>query len=403
MAADWTEVPLGDFVRLQRGHDLTSTERRPGKVPVMGSGGQNGWHDEAKALGPGVVIGRSGVGSMGAVHYCAEDYWPHNTTLYVTDFCGNDPLFTYYLLSTVNFRAFDSGSAQASLNRNYLNSIRLRRPRKAEQSAIASILRTFEDKIELNRRVNETLEAMTRALFKSWFVDFDPVRAKSEGRTPNGMDAEAAKRFPSELVDSELGPIPKGWKVTSIGEVAEEYRQTVQPRDLPAATPYIGLEHMPQKSISLGDWGQAVDVQSQKTRFDRDDILFGKLRPYFHKVGVAPVDGVCSTDIVVVRPTERAWFGLALGHLSSDVFVAFTNAGSDGTRMPRTSWTRMASYSIVMPDAQCANMLTDFVRPVVESIRKNVFQSRCLRELRDALLPRLLSGEISVRALENGL
>ena len=97
MVGDWHQITLGDFIALQRGHDLTEPQRKPGKVPVMGSAGQNGFHDTALAKGSGIVIGRSGA-SFGQVHFCASDYWPHNTGLYVTDFKGNDPRFAFYLL-----------------------------------------------------------------------------------------------------------------------------------------------------------------------------------------------------------------------------------------------------------------------------------------------------------------
>ncbi len=181
---DWKLTTLGEFLRLQRGHDLTEAERRPGSVPVMGSAGPNGVHDTAKMKGPGVTIGRSGVGSMGVVSYCEVDYWPHNTVLYVTDFLGNHPRFTFYFLQHLNLRRFDSGSAQASLNRNYIYPIPICVPAPQEQRSIASILGALDDKIELNRRMNETLEAMARAIFNDWFVDFGPTRAKVEGRAP---------------------------------------------------------------------------------------------------------------------------------------------------------------------------------------------------------------------------
>ncbi len=119
MVSEWRKSTLGDFVVLQRGHDLTDSERRPGTVPVMGSAGQNGFHDTAIAPGPGVVVGRSGA-SFGRVHYCDKDYWPHNTALYVTDFKGNNPRFAYYFLSAIDFSRYNSGSAQPSLNRNYI-------------------------------------------------------------------------------------------------------------------------------------------------------------------------------------------------------------------------------------------------------------------------------------------
>ncbi|MBZ0152149.1 MAG: restriction endonuclease subunit S [Candidatus Eisenbacteria bacterium] len=268
-------------------------------------------------------------------------------------------------------------------------------PPLGEQRAIAHILGTLDDKIELNRRTNETLEAMARALFKSWFVDFDPVRAKAAGKQPSGMDAATAALFPSEFVESEIGEIPKGWQVALIGDVGACIRDGVDPAAVPPDTPYIGLEHMPQRSIALGAWSRAAAAQSQKARYKQGDVLFGKLRPYFHKVGIAPNDGVCSTDIVVVRPYPDR-LGLALGHLSSSEFIAFTNAGSEGTRMPRTSWTRMSSYPIALPEASTSAALDRHVLPLVAEIRASLFEAAQLATLRDALLPRLLSGELRI-------
>src|SRR2546426_7728959 len=184
--SEWQEMTLGDFVSLQRGHDLTEGERKPGHVPVMGSAGMNGFHDTALAKGPRVVVGRSGA-SFGQVHYCTADFWPHNTALYVTNFRGNDTRFTYYFLKSIDFSRYNSGSAQASLNRNYIYPIPVRVPEPREQRAIASVLGTLDDKIELNRRMNETLEALAQSLFKSWFVA------------------------------ATLAALPKGWRESTVG------------------------------------------------------------------------------------------------------------------------------------------------------------------------------------------
>lgn len=206
-----------------------------------------------------------------------------------------------------------------------------------QQQAILQLLGALDDKIELNRQMNETLEAVARALFKSWFVDFDPIRDKSEGRD-TGLPAEVEDLFPDSLVYSGLGDMPRGWHEGALGEVADHPRRSVQPDQIHSSTPYIALEHMPKNSIMLPAWGVAGGLESNKFEFKRGEILFGKLRPYFHKVGVAPVDGICSTDIVVVRPVDTAWFGFVLGHFSSNAFVDYANAGSIGTKMPRTSW-----------------------------------------------------------------
>ena len=394
----WPRVPLGEFVTLQRGHDLPDERRRPGRTPILGSFGITGWHDVAKAPGPGVTVGRSGA-SFGVVSYSPIDYWPLNTALYVIDFHGNDERFAYYFLKEFDFRGYNSGSAQPSLNRNFIHPVLVDVPPLPEQRVIAHILGTLDDKIELNRRMNETLEAMARALFKSWFVDFDPVRAKAEGRDP-GLPKPLADLFPARLVDSELGEIPEGWEIGSLGNVAEHPRRGVQPRDIDPSTPYIALEHMPKRSIALADWGAADGLESNKFEFKRGEILFGKLRPYFHKVGVAPVDGVCSTDIVVVAPKAAKWFGFVLAHVSSDDFVEHTNAGSTGTKMPRTSWGEMARYPVVLPPEKVAAAFTSQMRVAVDRVIASIHECRTLAALRDTLLPKLISGELRVNDAE---
>ncbi len=276
-----------------------------------------------------------------------------------------------------------------------LRSIKVPVPPLYEQRVIAHILGTLDDKIELNRRMNETLEAMARALFTSWFVDFEPVRAKAEGRDP-GLPRSLADLFPDSFEDSELGEIPKGWGVGTLGDVAGHPRRGRQPNEIDPSTPYIALEHMPRRCIALSEWGAADGLESNKFAFDRGEILFGKLRPYFHKVGVAPVDGVCSTDIVVLAPKAHEWMGFVLGLVSSDVFVEYTNAGSTGTKMPRTSWTEMARYPVVLPSERIAAAFTSHARLVVDRIIAAIHESRTLAAVRDALLPKLISGELRV-------
>ena len=193
-----------------------------------------------------------------------------------------------------------------------------------EQRAIAHILGTVDDKIELNRRMNQTLEEMARALFKSWFVDFDPVRAKLDGRWRPGeslpsLPAHLYHLFPDRLVPSQLGEIPEGWDVGVLRDVAESPKRGVLPAEIPQETPYIGLQNRPRHSVTLSEWQEAGQVTSGKSVFKKDELLFGKLRPYFYKVGIAPTDGVCSTDIVVVRPIETLWSASVLCCISSSL------------------------------------------------------------------------------------
>ena len=164
------------------------------------------------------------------------DYWPLNTALYVTDFHGNNQRFAYYFLRQFDFRSYNSGSAQPSLNRNFIHPIPVDVPPVWEQRVIAHILGTLDDRIDLNQRMNETLEAIARALFKSWFVDFDPVRAKMEGHD-TGLPQDIADLFPDRLVDSEMGKIPEGWEVFRLDQLANHHTKTTSP------SRFSGLEY----------------------------------------------------------------------------------------------------------------------------------------------------------------
>ena len=278
----------------------------------------------------------------------------------------------------------------------YLRSIELPIPPIQEQRSIAHILGTLDDKIELNRRMNETLEAMVRALFKSWFVDFDPVRAKME-RGDTGLPQPIADLFPDRLADSECGEIPEGWKAGRLADIAIAPRRNVDPANLDDETPYIGLEHMPRRSIALTVWERVAKVTSNKSIFKKGEVLFGKLRPYFHKVGVAPISGACSTDITVLAAKSTEWSAFVLACVSSVEFVSYTNQGTTGTKMPRTNWKTMGDYRVYLPATPVVGIFQNAMQPGLEQITTNVRESRTLAALRDALLPKLISGEIRLR------
>ena len=296
-----------------------------------------------------------------------------------------------------------TGTTVLGIKQSELRKINLVIPPLSEQKAIAHILSSFDDKIELNRQMNETLEAMARAIFKSWFVDFDPVSAKRSGRQPAGMDTATADLFPDEFEESSLGLIPKGWRVGKLGDIAENPRRGVKPENITPNTPYIGLEHMPKRSISLSDWGSVEDINSNKYQFYQGEILFGKLRPYFHKVGVAALDGICSTDILVITPKLQEWFSFVLSIVSSDEFINYTNITSTGTRMPRTNWNDISKYEIIIPSIEIVKTFNYQLVPFVNKIKSHIFESHILATLRDTLLPKLMSGEIRVKEAEKDL
>jgi len=287
-----------------------------------------------------------------------------------------------------------TGTTVLGIKQSELRKVAIELPPIEHQREVASALRCLDDRIDLLRQTNTTLEAIAKSLFKSWFVDFDPVRAKAEGREPEGMDAATASLFPSEFEESELGLIPKEWRVGRLGELCQNIRSQAKPESLDASTPYIGLEHMPRGSIALTDAGTADGLTSGKFWYARYDVLFGKLRPYFHKVGVASHTGVCSTDILVIRANAQAWFGYATMQISSDAIIAYATRLSNGAKMPRSSWSDISSYKVVIPPEALAIAFDALVRGFVERIHINIDTSTSLANLSDTLLPRLISGKL---------
>ena len=343
---------------------------------------------------------------LGAVARLPFDHPPGRLTqdtVKLTPRRADTPIdYLYWLLRTQEYRGYcrahATGTTNLGLSREDFLAFQAPAP-TPYQRRIVDTLGTLDDKIELNRRMNKTLEALALALFTSWFVTFDPVRAKMAGRDP-GLPKHIADLFPDRLVESELGEIPESWEVATLDSVAENPQRGIQAQQIPLGTPYVALEHMPKRCIALSEWSTADGVASNKLEFTRGDILFGKLRPYFHKVGVAPLDGVCSTDIVIISPADPDWYGFVVGHVSSSAFVDYTNAGSIGTKMPRTKWSDMARYGIALPNQALANEFTQRIAPWIEHVVAAIHESSTLAALRDTLLSRLVSGEVRVKVTD---
>ena len=301
-----------------------------------------------------------------------------------------DQINPYYLYCCLNsdyvkgqIESLVGGASQPTISLANINKLSIPWPSPSIQGKIASILSAYDDLIENNTRRIKILEEMAQMIYREWFVNF---------------------RFPGhenvKLVESELGPIPEGWIPTRLGDLCSEKRRGVHPNDLDPNTPYIGLEHLPRKSIALGEWGRAGDVGSTKLRFNRGEILFGKIRPYFHKVGVAPVDGVASSDAIVIVPSEAVHFGAVVCCVSSEDFVLHATQTSQGTKMPRANWDVLTKYPLPIPDAPLLEQFNGAIRPIVDLLQNLVFRNRNLRATRDLLLPKLISGEIPVDATD---
>lgn len=318
-----------------------------------------------------------------------------------------DPIFLHYKFRELSkgTLAWVGGSARSFLRRDDVRNLEFFLPPITEQVRIGRLLKSLDDKIELTRRMNETLEEMTQALFRDWFVNFGPIRRKIAGAADpvevmgglvgdRDRAQQLADQFPKTLGNDGL---PEGWSVGSLGDLAVVVSSTVAPTDVRPDTPYIGLEHMPRNSIALSEWGAASAVTSNKSSFKRGQILFGKLRPYFHKVGVAPIDGVCSTDIVVLAAKKKAAQPFVAACVASADFVSFADRGSTGTKMPRTSWASMKAYPIVVVDDGVMGRFSDVCSTMLEKITANVHEINKLVEIQNFLLPKLMSGKVTVQ------
>jgi type I restriction enzyme S subunit len=420
MAGDWETVELGEVAAVRSGYAFKSSDWTDSGIPVVkianvksGRLEMSGcsFVTEATAAESGefqlstgdIVIAMTGyIGDVARVRKtdlpCVLNQRVGKFSLRDNKRLDADFLYTFLAWSETRqtIEGLGYGSAQPNVSPSLIHKVELPLPPLAEQKAIAAVLGALDDKIELNRRMNVTLEAMARALFQSWFVDFDPVRAKLDGRQPTGLDKATATLFPNHLEDSLVGHIPEGWTAGKLGDIGTNSRRGVQPCEIAPNTPYIALEHMPRRCIALGDWDESADVASGKSSFKKGEILFGKLRPYFHKVGVAPFDGVCSTDILVLAPKSPEWFGFLLGYASSDALIQFTDLASTGTKMPRTNWSDISSFKVALPPKPIAAAFTKLIQPMIERIHANLHQSRTLATLRDTLLPKLLSGEVTI-------
>ncbi|MCS1412282.1 MAG: hypothetical protein M2R45_05488 [Verrucomicrobia subdivision 3 bacterium] len=413
----WCDMPLADAVLINPKVPLERGKAYPFVDMAAVNAGSRCAHEvERRAYSGGGSRFRDGDTLMARItpclengkiaRYCASDSSEvaHGSTEFIV-VSGRpgitDTEFAYYLTQWEEVRSYAISQMTGTSGRqrvptNSLQHLTIPIPQLWEQRAVAHILGTLDDKIELNRRMSETLEAMARAIFKDWFVDFGPTRAKAEGRDPY-LAPEIWDLFPDTL-DDEGRPV--GWCRGTLAEIAESPRRSVSPTDISEDTPYIGLEHMPRRSIALTKWEGSGKVSSNKSVFKRGEFLFGKLRPYFHKIGFAPLDGICSTDIVVVAPKELHWSVFTLACLSSDDFVSYTDQTSTGTKMPRTSWKTMGQYEVSLPPEQIAGVFQHIAQPLLDRVGANTHENRTLVQTRDLLLPKLISGEIRIKDAE---
>ena len=295
-----------------------------------------------------------------------------------------DTKFIKYKLDTLKIamQSASLGTTQDNLSLDKLLRFDFLVPPLPTQQRIAAILSAYDDLIENNTRRIAILEEMARRLYDEWFVHF---------------------RFPGHEAVEFDGDLAKGWRNAGLGELVEERRDAVQPDTIEPDTPYVGLEHIPRRSITLREWSSASEVQSTKLRFIENDILFGKIRPYFHKVVFAPLSGVASSDTIILRAFSPEHLPLALCRASSDAFVDHATQTSNGTKMPRANWKVLSKYVVAVPDDPLLERFNSFMLPLLQKLKLLNSKNANLRTQRDLLLPKLVSGDIDVSRVEAAL
>ena len=388
---EWKECKLGEFFELHRGYDLTKSEIKEGPYPVVCSTSIMGYHNEYKVKAPGVVIGRSG--TLGEVQFIDTDYWPHNTSLYVSDFKGNSPKFIKYFLQLFGTGNVGGGSAVPTLNRNHLQALTVRVPPLPTQQKIAAILSSLDDKIELNNKINTNLEQQAGALFKNWFVDFEPFGTEEKIESPIGTMIPRSLRM-VQIADIphllETGKRPKG------GAVAE-------------GVPSIGAENV--KQLGVFDFSSNKFIPQEyanslgKGKINGYELLLykdggkpGTFIPHFSMFGEGfPYDEcyinehVFKLDFYDKGLNEFAYF-----YFNTEYVKNWLANNGGKAAIPGINQNDVKAIWIYDLENPKVKEFAKFVEPLFKQIFSNCKQNRELSIIRDTLLPKLMNGEIEV-------
>ena len=362
---EWRDATLGDVLTLQRGFDLTEREATPGPFPVISSGGSKYTSDSAKVDGPGVITGRKGV--LGKVHWSEGPFWPHDTTLWVKDFKGSYPRFVYYLLQTLPLAALDAGAANPTLNRNHAHLLPVRVPASVTtQVAIADTLRSFDDLIENNRRRVEVLEEMARAIYREWFVKF---------RYPGYQDVP--------LVESALGPIPRGWAARRLDEVAIFRGGSTRTKAAYVDAGFVAFS-------AAGPDGFVPDYE-----FDGPGVVLSAVGARCGRTFWASGKWSSIANTIKIIPNEPDLLATWLLFATEDTNIW----PKRGSAQPFVSINDARGVLTVAPARETHLRFEEAARPMIDQAVTLRAAIQSLARLRDLLLPKLVAGQIDVSTL----
>ena len=394
------ETTLGKLIEFQRGYDLPKSSFVDGKYPVISSNGILGYHNQFKAKGPGITIGRSG--TVGLPQYIGMDFFPHNTSLYVKDFKGNDSKYIFYLLKTLRLNERKTGSGVPTMNRNHLHPLKvLANLDINDQNKIASILSTIDSKIELNKKINIDLEELTRTLYNYWFVQFDFPNEKGKPYKSNG----------GEMIWNDVlkRNIPKKWELKELDNIISRSGTGLNPRDNfklgLGDNYYITIKNVKGGKIIFDDTCDKVDDEALKIIDNRSDlqvgdILFTSIEPvgvtYF--IHEKPKNWNINESVFTIRPNyEKVTSEFLYMLLSSDEMKTFTKNVSTGSIHKGVRHSVLKTFKLAYFDKRLIDNFSSIISPVLFKINSINQENQKLVELRDWLLPMLMNGQVKVK------
>ena len=287
--------------------------------------------------------------------------------------------FVYYTLKNdyTTLASLANGGAQQNLNAQIIKDYVLKMPSLADQRRIASILSSLDRKIELNNKINADLEEMAQAIFKNWFVDFEPFK---DGK----------------FVDSELGMIPEGWKVGTLKDLLYLRKDSIKSTNR-GKLPYLPIDTIPMHNLVATDFKSNEEAKSSLQIFEENDIIVGAMRVYFHRVILAPCRGITRTTCFVLSVKDENNLAYSLMQCNQDEAISFAERTSKGSTMPYAIWDGgYGEYKIVIPPCDVMKSFNDLLCNFLSKMNENAIENRTLSLLRDTLLPRLMSGELEV-------
>ncbi len=357
----FNKTTIGEILTFQRGFDITKKEQTPGEIPIVSSSGVNSYHNKFKVNGPGVIIGRKG--TLGTVHYIKDRFWPHDTTLWVKDFKGNNPRFIYYFLKTLHLEAFDTGASNPTLNRNHLHKIKVIFPELKIQKKITAILSTYDDLIENNKRRIALLEKMVEETYREWFVRF---------RFPGYKNAKFEKG------------LPEGWEIKNIKSIVarKKFGKIYREKELNNEGKIIVIDQ------SKDDYLGFYDGEPQhKASAENPMILFGD---HTCKMVLIMRDFALAENVIPLLPKDEM----------PVLFLFYLIKDKAKTTEYKRHWTELTTQKVLIPNNCLQIEYSEKVAPFYQQIDilKNVISN--LYKTVDNLLPRFISGKLSVEELD---